>query len=607
MSTGDRTGSGRGRTAPLGNISRGSRGLLLAVLAVVAPLAVSGCNTLPQSGTVHRESADRPGRPQDAPYFSPPGPPVDGSPTAVASGFLVAMQANPLSTSVARRFLSEQAQSTWKPNRGTIVYEAFTVIPTITGAQVRLADTRRLDARGGWLGDAPGRSQTLSLRLVSEQGQWRIDNPVNALVIPTSFFDRSFARFNLYFFDQTGRVLLPDPVFIPRGEQTATNLVRGLIAGPGAAIDDISRSALPLGTDLDLSVVVTQSGVAEVPLTREVLRAPATQLSRAVDQLAWTLRQVPGIARVRITVAGAPVPLPGGRIDAPVTTGAEFDAGGIAGARLWGLRSGRVVDLESSLPIGAVSVPGPFGRPGYSLRSLAVGGSPEQIAAVASNGSSVYLAPAQPGATSETVTRPLLGGTDVLRPSYDMFGNLWLVDSTRKGARVLVVSGGRVRQLAVPGVTGASVSAFSVALDGSRLAVAYAGKATGSVRVTDILRTDEGIVSGAGSALVFAPDIADAARIIDIGWRDPATLAVLTRPADDETSQVEFVSADGSPADPSVIAPSVFRGAAQAMVVTPSAEVPLRLITPDQRLYTLSTNGNWPRTSSKVTAATYAR
>ena len=76
---------------------------------------------------------------------------------------------------------------------------------------------------------------TLDIRLVSEDGQWRIDNPPDALVVPTSFFDRSFARFNLYFFDQTGRTLLPDPVFIPRGEQTATNLVRGLLAGPGSA------------------------------------------------------------------------------------------------------------------------------------------------------------------------------------------------------------------------------------------------------------------------------------------------------------------------------------------------------------------------------------
>ena len=43
------------------------------------------------------------------------------------------------------------------------------------------------------------------------------------------------------------------------------------------------------------------------------------------------------------------------------------------------------------------------------------------------------------------------------------------------------------------------------------------------------------------------------------------------------------------------------------MVVAPAINLPLRLITPDQRLYTLSSNGNWPRTDSKVLAATYVR
>lgn len=575
----------------------------LAVLMLLTGSALAGCATLPESGPVHRESADRPDRPQDAPYFNPPGPAKDGSPAAIVSGFLVAMQANPLTTSVARTFLSERARTTWQPNQGTIVYEAFTVAPTSTGATVRLADIRRLDARGGWRGGSPGRSESLDIRLVSERGQWRIDNPVNALVVPTSFFDRSFARFNLYFYDQTGRVLLPDPVFIPRGEQTSTNLVRGLLAGPGRSLAEITRSALPSRTDLDLSVVVTESGVAEVPLSRDVLRASPAELSRAVDQLAWTLRQVPGVDRVRITVGGTPVPLPGGRIDAPVTSGTEFDAGGTADAQLWGLRGGRVVDLAST---ASGTVDGPLGRPGYSMRSLAVSESPRRIAAVSGNGTTVFVSDAEGGSGSAPVARPVVAGTDVLRPSYDMFGDLWLLDRTSRGARVLVVNGGEVRQLRVPGVTGADVSAFSVARDGSRIAVAYAGTPEPPVRVTDILRTDEGIVSGAGRAQVFSSGGPDDARIVDIGWRDPATLAVLARPTT-ETSQVSFVSADGSPTLPTLVEPSVFRGAAQAMVVAPDADLPLLLITPDQRLYTLSGNGNWPRTSSKVAAAAYAR
>jgi len=570
-------------------------------MTVVSVLA--GCATLPESGTVHRAAAEQPDRPQDAPYFNPPGPVEDASPTAIVSGFLVAMQANPLSTSVARSFLTERARATWKPNRGTIVYEASSVKPTTEGAQVRLADTHRLDARGGWQGESPGRSENLDLRLVSEKGQWRIDNPLNALVVPTSFFDRSFARFNLYFYDQTGRVLLPDPVFIPRGEQTATNLVRGLLAGPGSALAEVSRSALPSRTDLALSVVVTESGVAEVPLTRDVLRAPPGELSRAVDQLAWTLRQVPGIERVRITVGDAPVPLSGGRIDAPVTSGTEFDAAGPSDADLWGLRGGRVVDLGNSA-ITATS--GPLGRPGYSMRSIAVSESPRRTAAVSGNGTTVFVAPSEGGNASTPVARPVTGGTDILRPSYDMFGDLWLVDRTRDGARVLVVHGNQVRRLRVPGVTGADVAGFSVARDGSRLAVAYAGSRAPTIRVTDILRTDEGIVSGAGQSRTFAAGGGDAIRLVDVGWRDPATLAVLSRNSA-ETSQVSYVSADGSPVDPGLTDPSVFRGTAQALVVAPDPTLPLRLITPDQRLFTLSSNGNWPRTDTRIVAATYVR
>ncbi len=576
-----------------------------AVVALVAVLAAvsAGCSALPESGPVVRLGEDRADRPQDAPYFDPPGPAEDGSPAAIVSGFLVAMQANPLSTKVAREFLSDRAQANWKPNRGTIVYEAFTVVPTSAGANVRLADTRRLDGRGGWLDGAEGRSETLELKLVAEDGQWRIDNPVNALVVPTSFFDRAFARFNLYFYDQTGQVLLPDPVFIPRGDQTASNLVRGLLAGPGDGLAEVTRSALPSRTDLDLSVVVTESGVAEVPLSREVLRASSSELSRAVDQLAWTLRQVPDIERVRITVSGVPVPLAGGRLDVAVSSGPEYDAGGSGTGRLWGVRGGRVVDLTEKDP---TVVEGALGRPGYSVRSLAVSESPRRIAAVSGNGSTVFVAGAGGPGSGAPVATPLTRATDVLRPSFDMFGDLWLIDRTARGARVYVVRDDKVRRINVPGVTGQDVSAFAVSRDGSQMAVAYTGSPAPDVRVTRILRTDEGIVSGAGGSRVFAPGDAEASRIVDIGWRGAGTLALLSRPKP-ETSQVRFISADGSPPPPGLAEPSDFRGAAQAMVVAPDPDLPLHLVTEDQRVYTLARNGSWPRTSSKVVAAAYAR
>ena len=206
--------------------------------------------------------------------------PRTARPAAIVSGFLVAMQANPLSTSVARdvplraRTRHLEAQPRHDRLRG------------VHGA----ADQRRR-RRCGWptpvastpaaAGAAadPGSAETLDIRLVSENGQWRIDNPVNALVVPTSFFDRSFARFNLYFYDQTGRVAAARPGVHPaRASRRPPTWSAACSPGPGERWPTSPARRCPSRTDLDLSVVVTESGVAEVPLSREVLQASPDEL-----------------------------------------------------------------------------------------------------------------------------------------------------------------------------------------------------------------------------------------------------------------------------------------------------------------------------------------
>ena len=323
-------------------------------------------------------------------------------------------------------------------------------------------------------------------------------------MVPTSYFERSFSRFNLYFFDQTGSVLLPDPVFLPRGEQTATSLVRGLLRGPGTALRGVSRSAFPSRTALDLSVVVTESGVAEVPLSREVLQMAPAELFRAVDQLAWTLRQVPGITRVRVTVGGAPVPLPNGRhrrLGRQRRGARRLRCGRrppALGAARWPRRRPRV-QLRCA---GARVRWGRPATPCAASRSATSRVTPRRWPATA-RASSSRAADAQSG--SRQVDKVLPRGTDILRPSYDMFGQLWLVDRTPAGAKVYVVRGQQTRELRIPGVTGQDVAAFSVARDGSRVAFGFGGAPAPAVRVVDILRTDEGVVTGPGESRGIRP------------------------------------------------------------------------------------------------------
>ena len=397
--------------------------------ALLVARCSTGCSTLPESGPVHRQAAYRPDRPQDAPYFLPPGPAKDGTPAAIVSGFLVRDAGQPVDdlgrALVPQRACTEHVEAEPRHHR-LREPQGDTDDERRQGAALRHASSG-LPWRLAWwhprrIGDA---GHQAGLR----GGQWRIDNPVNALAVPTFFFDRSFARFNLYFYDATGRTLLPDPVFIPRGEQTATNLVRGLLAGPGSALGDIARSALPQRTDLDLSVVVTESGVAEVPLSREVLRASPSELSRVVDQLAWTLRPVPGIERVRITVGGAPVPLPGGTIDASVTSGPKLDARqgpSPPGA----LRGGRVVDLSSSSnrsPSPARSV----GRDAHCAFAVAPA---DRLARCRPNGSTVFVSAADGGTARRVAT-----GARPAAPVVRHVRRPVAPGPHRAGARVLVV------------------------------------------------------------------------------------------------------------------------------------------------------------------------
>ena len=77
---------------------------------------------------------------------------------------------------------------------------------------------------------------------------------------------------------------------------------------------------MPRGTRLDgISVPVSRDNTAEVPLSDQVLDLDDNQLNLLFAQLSWTLGQIAGVERMRVTVAGTPVDLPGARVDVGVT------------------------------------------------------------------------------------------------------------------------------------------------------------------------------------------------------------------------------------------------------------------------------------------------
>ena len=324
-----RRASGDAAVAP-SSVRRGVRGRCWPSVAGAAGRAAS---TLPESGPVHRQAAEQADRPQDAPYFNPPGPAEDGSPAAIVYGLPGRDAGQPAEhhggPAVPDRASPGDAGS---PTGATIVYEAFTVDwPAPRAPGCGSADTRRLDARGGWL-----RRLSRGARRRSTSGwsprtaQWRIDDPPERA-----------GRADVVLRPQLPAVrpllLRPDrpgaparPGLHPARRADGDHLVARPAAGPGSSLREVSRvSAALAGPTSTSRCVVTESGVAEVPLSREVLRASPDELSR------WSTSSRGRCARCRGSSAcGSPSAVP------PVAavrrpdrragrrSGTEFDAAG---------------------------------------------------------------------------------------------------------------------------------------------------------------------------------------------------------------------------------------------------------------------------------------
>ena len=236
------------------------------------------------------------------------------------------------------------------------------------------------------------RAWTSSCRLVKDDGEWRISRPPNRLVIPLTHFDTQYQQYFLYFFDKSGQTLVPEPVYVPRGLQAPTLLVSALLKGPlDGRCEGVEGTFVPAGTRLDgLSVPVSRDGTAEVPLSDQVLDVDDNQLNLLFAQLAWTLGQIAGVERMRVTVGGTPVDLPGARADVGVNQWSEFDpALAWASTALFGIRDGRVVTLTGDQER---RVGGPFGSLALGLRSIAVDLPAQHVAGVTTDGTRVLEA-----------------------------------------------------------------------------------------------------------------------------------------------------------------------------------------------------------------------
>lgn len=572
-------------------------------------LLLGGCVSLPDSSGVFTEPGQGPVDDGAGSYdYTPSGPRPGAPPLTIVEDFLLAMQASPQSTAVARKYLTDEGRAGWFPEKSTLVYGSKLVTGGDRVFQVALDGTVQLDARGTWVGEVGGRRGiSYELELVRERGEWRIANPPDALIIPRNHFESRYQQYHVYYFDPSGQVLIPQPTYLPQGEQAATLLVRRLLAGPDPSLDGVLRSFIPGGTEYVLSVPVSLEGVAEVQLNERLLTLSDADRELALAQLAWTLRQVSGVESMRVLVDGAPLDIPGASSPQSVSSWSEYDpAVQWASQDLYGLREGRPVALGGT----ERETVGVFGAEDYPLRDLAVDLTGDRLAGVSEDGTTVVLARRQPTADAPPAnqTDVLYTGTDVLRPSWDVFEDLWLVDHTRAGAAVRVVRDGQVSTVEAPGLTGTDVTAFVVSRDGSRFVAAVRSRGGDQLVVARVLRGSQGRVRGLTRAADLPLTESGVDEIRDVAWRSPGSLAVLTGPTP-ESSQVLLALVDGStPLGHLASSADVFRRRAERLVASPAPDTPVYLATARGELFELGSDGSWIEADVRqpLVAATYA-
>ncbi|GAA2108433.1 hypothetical protein GCM10009841_28870 [Microlunatus panaciterrae] len=586
--------------------TRGLRALLCAFLGLLCAALLSGCISVPTSGTVKK--VEGAGRTADKGFEIEGQPPRPGDqPKVIVDGFLQAMASYQAGYPVARQYLTKAAAESWRPEDGVAIYTGGP--PTVQGDSVVLQAT--LSASLGADKAYTQRSRPFShdFRVVKQGSEWRISNPPDGLILSQYKFNQFYRSYNLYFFDPQYRSLVPDPIFLPREVPIESALVQALLRGPTDWLKPSVVSVIPPKTSLSVQSVSVTDGVAEVNLSDDIMPLTEDQRSLMAAQVIWTLRQVddsfgrPAISGVRFRVNGTPYPitkdqLPG---DGPVPIDALDRYGPVPGntsLALYGVTDKHVVKVdESKDPPQLIPVPGPLGQNRFRIDDLAVSGDGKSIAVVTNNRTMLRSGPAG----QDPVVR-MQGASDVLRPQFSRYDELWAIGRTNGRQGLVVIKGDKSVPVDAKALAGSDIRAFKIAPDGVRIALIRQVGNRSELGLARITRADSLTVDGWRAIKLTGTGTAGLSQLIDVSWVTPTTMMILGA---------------GSP-DVSVVPIRLDQDASQvlqvglsdewdavALATSAAATNKALVLGRNSRSWRFQGEGSWPSFSDKLSALAY--
>ena len=398
------------------------RGRTVTIALLVGPL-MAACATIPTSGPIQQGvevgvvTTDQVIRVIARP------PQSDMTPTEIVSGFLQASASFEDDHAVARQYLTPEAALDWDPSRSVSVYDGVpTIVPDgVVAVDMTATRVGSIDGDGRYEVAPPASIIEESIGMEFIAGNWRIATPPEGLLLSRSDVDRAFRAFEVYFLDPTFTSLVPDPRYFPvDGPTPATALTRALLRGPTEWLAPAVRTAFPDGTTLAVDAVPVIDGVARVDLDPQVRLADEPTRQALSAQLAWTLRQVPGVRFLDLNAGGQVLDVLGAANPQPTDSWPTYDPNAMpAGPSALGILSGRVIDLDRTPPL---PVPGSAGLGSPPLDGIAVNLSGDGIAGLDSE-ARLWLGLIQPGARLGLA----LDEPGQSRPSFGPGDQAWVV------------------------------------------------------------------------------------------------------------------------------------------------------------------------------------
>ena len=509
-------------------------------LALAACLALAGCTSLPTSSAP--APFDVSAKDGSGIQFSAEGPSADADAATLVNDFLLACAAGPQDDyATARLFLSAASARSWQPETEILVYDTDTAPSVTAGSEtatqvdvtVAVLGVASVDAFGV-LTRVAASTVSRTFTLVREEGQWRISNPENMVLMSRASFTASFSLANLYFPTAEGTDLVADPRWYP-SRRLASHLLAGLVEGPRQSLAPVTANAIPAGTTVPSQGLDVADGVARGELNAVM---PSSESARTT--LAWelvrTLTQVADVSRVNASLSGDVLDMQA--IPVPPTYSLDTLVGAGPGG----------VGLVSSSSVTELTAVTDASNPTVS---------PVDSSLVAWSGTDgVY---AQRGGT----TVAFLPGQAPLGPSVDRFGWVWGPAT----ASSVSVGGGvdGAFSVSVESESAGQIRAVRISPDGTRALVLRGSDASAWVGVV------ERGASGRPLAIRSLEEIPlEHGSVVDASWTTPTGLALVVR-ATGEDDQLVTMSLGGLPSNvplPIRVTSMSAGGSSSAVVIT---------------------------------------